>query len=165
MKIKSPSLLLVFILAACTQTNTSSQLFWDYSPFEKAPRVSLEQAHSICNGYANNAAGSAGQSPQYSGAGDFGTLFTAAYVNKANMQAAYNNFYKSCMAQNGWNAYLTSVRNAPSESANSKIAITKGTDAALQACISTHGNAVVNCKVKSKIIKKGCFAWSMVAKP
>lgn len=71
------------MLSACAQSDTTSELFWDYTPFQSSPKISLQQAHSICNGYANNAA------------------------NLAGMHSAYNNIYISCMAQNGWNAKLT----------------------------------------------------------
>lgn len=121
-KIKISSAIVVILLpSACTQPSTSTELFWDYAPFEPTPKVSLQQAHSICNGYANNAAKSAGQNNSYSGTADFGSQITSMYINRANMQSAYNNIYTSCMAQNGWNAQL--LRRAISSEMNDRTEI------------------------------------------
>lgn len=107
-RIKASSVFFILMLSACAQSNTSSELFWDYAPFQSSPKIALQQAHSICDGYANNAANIAGRHNSYpASTSDFGTQLTSIYINKANMQSAYNNIYTSCMAQNGWNAQLT----------------------------------------------------------
>lgn len=97
--------LAVLFLSACNHSNQNNKLFWDYNPYEKKPRITLEQAHAICNGPAKNNANASYNNKTYGG-NDIGSQIAASYINKNNRQSAYNNTYTSCLAQNGWKAEL-----------------------------------------------------------
>lgn len=147
-------LLLILILPACTQSSANNELFWDYSSFKDEPKISLKQAHAVCNGPATHAANNQTrvQTSPYPNNPLAGLVVNN--MNQQNKQNTYNNIYKSCMAQHGWDAYLASRVTTPRQSSFTKKTITKGTDAAVQACIEAHGTRIVTCKVKDKKIKK-----------
>ena len=110
-------LVTLFLLTSCAQS-----MSWDYSAFTKNP-MPLYQAQAICSGYAENSSAgiSAERAPdQFHCTTDYiGSYATTDCQNNNglaqlsnNIRAnelrgqTENNYYRSCMAEKGWDAKL-----------------------------------------------------------
>lgn len=102
-------LLAILMLTACNQHTKNSHTFWEFDPYHEAEQTNVYQAETICRGYAGNATNLAKHNNLDSISNNLGSELVIAHINKNNIQVAFNNTFKSCMAQNGWHATLKTI--------------------------------------------------------